>query len=309
MNQIEQLLVVKRSGELVKFDSARILNAINAAINAGSESESPNVNSNEIVDNIEEEIQSRFLEFYPNVENIQDIVEKHLIRADLFTVARRYIIYRSERSKEREKQKEKISQKAELGKLKIRKKDGVNVLFNPQKIRKTVSRICEKYPDTTSVDSIVKELTRNIFDGATTEDLERALILASTTFIERDPDYSKVSAGLFLQRLYKEGMEISVTEDTLEPQYKESFIDGIRLGVKKGYLSDKLLEFDLEKLSNSIEIERDGLFEFIGIQTLYERYLLNHEGRKFELPQSFWMRVAMGISINEKNKDSRALEF
>ncbi|MDG2006470.1 MAG: ribonucleoside-diphosphate reductase subunit alpha [Thermodesulfobacteriota bacteirum] len=309
MNQIEQLLVVKRSGELVKFDSARILNAINAAINAGSESESSNVNSNEIVDNIEEEIQSRFLEFYPNVENIQDIVEKHLIRADLFTVARRYIIYRSERSKEREKQKEKISQKAELGKLKIRKKDGVNVLFNPQKIRKTVSRICEKYPDTTSVDSIVKELTRNIFDGATTEDLERALILASTTFIERDPDYSKVSAGLFLQRLYKEGMEISVTEDTLEPQYKESFIDGIRLGVKKGYLSDKLLEFDLEKLSNSIEIERDGLFEFIGIQTLYERYLLNHEGRKFELPQSFWMRVAMGISINEKNKDSRALEF
>ena len=105
MNQIEQLLVVKRSGELVKFDSARILNAINAAINAGSESESSNVNSNEIVDNIEEEIQSRFLEFYPNVENIQDIVEKHLIRADLFTVARRYIIYRSERSKEREKQK------------------------------------------------------------------------------------------------------------------------------------------------------------------------------------------------------------
>ena len=152
MNQIEQLLVVKRSGELVKFDSARILNAINAAINAGNESENSEANLSEIVDNIEEEIQSRFLEFYPNVENIQDIVEKHLIRADLFTVARRYIIYRSERSKEREKQKEKISQKAELGKLKIRKKDGVNVLFNPQKIRKTVSRACEKYPDTTSVD-------------------------------------------------------------------------------------------------------------------------------------------------------------
>ena len=129
------------------------------------------IRDRDIVDNIEEEIFSRFSEFYPNVENIQDIVEKHLIRADLFTVARRYIIYRAERAKEREKQKEKISQKAELGKLKIRKKDGINVLFNPQKIIKTVSIACEKYLYTTSVFSIFKELTRNIFDGATTHDL------------------------------------------------------------------------------------------------------------------------------------------
>ena len=138
------------------------------------------------------------------------------------------------------------SQKAQqgrtCGKLKIRKKDGINVLFNPQKIRKTVSRACEKYLDTTSVDSIVKELTRNIFDGATTEDLERALILSSTAFIERDPDYSKVSANLFLQRLYKESMEVSVTSDTLESQYRETFINGIRLGVKHGYLTEKLLD-------------------------------------------------------------------
>ena len=246
MNQIEQLLVVKRSGELVEFDSNRILNAINAAINAEEDPKLSEVNSNEIVDKIEEEIFTRFVEFYPNVENIQDIVEKHLVRSDLFSVARRYIIYRAERAKEREKQKEKISQKAELGKLKIRKKDGINVLFNPQKVRKTVLRACEKYPDTTSVDSIVKELTRNIFDGATTADIERALILSSTAFIERDPDYSKVSAQLFLQRLYKEGMEVSVTEDTFDNQYRETFINGIRLGVKHGYLSKELLDFDLE---------------------------------------------------------------
>ena len=113
MNQIEQLLVVKRSGELVEFDSVRILNAINAAINAGSEEESSKVDTQDIVDNIEEEIFSRFSEFYPNVENIQDIVEKHLIRADLFTVARRYILYSAERAIEREKQKEKMSQKDE----------------------------------------------------------------------------------------------------------------------------------------------------------------------------------------------------
>ena len=256
-NQIDELLVVKRSGELVKFDSKRILAAINAAISAGNEPELLEVDSSQIVDDIEEEISSRFIEFYPNVENIQDIVEKHLIRADLFTVARRYIIYRAERTKERETQKEKISQKAQLGKLKIRKRDGLNVLFNPQKIRKTVSRACQKYPETTSVDSIVKELTRNIFDGATTVDIERALILSSTAFIERDPDYSKVSASIFLQRLYKEGMEISITDGALDDQYRRTFIDGIRLGVKNDYLSEKLLEFDLEKLSNSLEPQRD----------------------------------------------------
>ncbi|MDG2445735.1 MAG: ribonucleoside-diphosphate reductase subunit alpha [Thermodesulfobacteriota bacteirum] len=308
MNQIEEMLVVKRSGELVKFDSSRIINAVNSAINAGNEDHS-GVDVGILVDAIEEEVRERFIEFYPNVENIQDIVEKHLIRADLFNVARRYIIYRAERTKEREVLKEKISQKAELGKLKIRKRDGLNVLFNPQKIRKTVERACKDYSETTSIDAIVKELTRNIFDGATTEDIEKALILSSTAFIERDPHYSKVSSRIFLQRLYKEAMQVSVNDNNLDDQYKQTFIDGVRFGVKNNYLDSRLSEFDLEKLSNSLIVERDSLFEFIGIQTLYERYILSHDDRKFELPQAFWMRVAMGMALNESNKDSRALEF
>ena len=308
MNQIDELLVVKRSGEIVEFDPDRIKNAIEAAINAGDEgfdlSSVP-----EIVDGVHQELSDRFTEFYPNVENIQDIVEKHLIRSDMFTVARRYIIYRAERSREREKLKENISKKAELGKLKITKSDGKTVLFNPQKIRETISRVCSKYPDTTSVDSIAKELNRNIFDGASTSDLERALLLASTAFIERDPDYSKVSAGFFMQRLYKEGMGVSVNEHTLEDEYRKTFISGIALGVDNKYLDEKLLDFDLEKLSLAIDIERDSLFEFLGIQTLYERYLQKHEEKRFELPQAFWMRVAMGLAFNENNKEARAIEF
>ena len=308
MNQIDELLVVKRSGEIVEFDPERIKNAIEAAINAGDEgfdlSSIP-----EIVDGVHQELNDRFTEFYPNVENIQDIVEKHLIRSDMFTVARRYIIYRAERSREREKLKENISKKAELGKLKVTKSDGKTVLFNPQKIRETISRVCSKYPDTTSVDSIAKELNRNIFDGASTADLERALLLASTAFIERDPDYSKVSAGFFMQRLYKEGMGVSVNEHTLEDEYRKAFISGISLGVENKYLDEKLLNFDLEKLSLAIDIERDELFEFLGIQTLYERYLQKHEEKRFELPQAFWMRVAMGLAFNENNKEARAIEF
>ena len=308
MNQIDELLVVKRSGEIVEFDPERIKNAIEAAINAGDEgfdlSSVP-----EIVDGVHKELNDRFTEFYPNVENIQDIVEKHLIRSDMFTVARRYIIYRAERSREREKLKENISKKAELGKLKVTKSDGKTVLFNPQKIRETISRVCSKYPDTTSVDSIAKELNRNIFDGASTADLERALLLASTAFIERDPDYSKVSAGFFMQRLYKEGMGVSVNEHTLEDEYRKAFISGINLGVENKYLDEKLLNFDLEKLSLAIDIERDELFEFLGIQTLYERYLQKHEEKRFELPQAFWMRVAMGLAFNENNKEARAIEF
>ena len=229
MDQIEKVLVVKRSGEVVGFDYTRIFNAIGAAIKAGDE-EYSDIQVSELTSEIEEEILIRFTEFYPNVENIQDIVEKHLIRADMFAVARRYIIYRAERSKEREQQREKVAQKAELGKLKIRKKDGRTVLFNPQKIRQTISKACEGYSTTTSPDLIIKELTRNIFDGASTSDIERALILSATAFIERDPDYSKLSAKLFLQRLYKEAMEVSVNEDTIDAEYRRTFIDGIKIG-------------------------------------------------------------------------------
>ncbi|MEE2975781.1 MAG: ribonucleoside-diphosphate reductase subunit alpha [Thermodesulfobacteriota bacterium] len=308
MNQIDEILVVKRSGDVVDFDSKRIHNAITAAVKAGEENfEESKIQ--EVVASIEDEIFSRFIDFYPNVENIQDIVEKHLIRADMFNVARRYIIYRAERTKEREVLKEKISQKAELGKLKIRKKDGTTVLFNPQKVRKTAALACAKYSNTTSPDIIVKELTRNIFDGASTSDIERALILSSTAFIENDPDYGKVSASLFLQRLYKEAMKVSINEDSVYEEYKRTFIEGIKFGVENEYLDKRLLDFDLEKLSNSLEVDRDNLFQFIGIQTLYERYLLKHEDIRFELPQSFWMRVAMGVSINEDDKESKTLEF
>ena len=308
MDQIEKVLVVKRSGEVVGFDYTRIFNAIGAAIKAGDE-EYSDIQVSELTSEIEEEILIRFTEFYPNVENIQDIVEKHLIRADMFTVARRYIIYRAERSKEREQQREKVAQKAELGKLKIRKKDGRTVLFNPQKIRQTISKACEGYSTTTSPDLIIKELTRNIFDGASTSDIERALILSATAFIERDPDYSKLSAKLFLQRLYKEAMEVSVNEDTIDAEYRRTFIDGIKFGTENNYLDKRLLEFDLEKLSNSLSLEKDDLFQFIGIQTLYERYFLKDNERRFELPQAFWMRIAMGTAMNEKDKEARALEF
>ena len=308
MNHIEELLVVKRSGEVVNFDSQRISNAIAAAIDA-SEEKYDSAKISEIVESIQDEIYDRFTEFYPNVENIQDIVEKHLLRSDMLDVARRYIIYRAERTTEREKLKDNISRKAELGKLKIIKRDGTTVLFNPKKVRETIYRICQKYPDTTSVDAISKELSRNIFDGATTNDIEKALLLASTAFIERDPDYSKVSAGFFMQRLYKEAIGISINENTFLDEYKKTFIEGIKLGTEHKYLDPKLLEFDLERLSNSIDPERDELFEYLGIQTLYERYLQKHEEKRFELPQSFWMRVAMGLSFNENNKNARAIEF
>ena len=308
MNHIEELLVVKRSGEVVNFDSQRISNAIAAAIDA-SEEKYDSAKISEIVESIQDEIYDRFTEFYPNVENIQDIVEKHLLRSEMLDVARRYIIYRAERTTEREKLKDNISRKAELGKLKIIKRDGTTVLFNPQKVRETIYRICQKYPDTTSVDAISKELSRNIFDGATTNDIEKALLLASTAFIERDPDYSKVSAGFFMQRLYKEAIGISINENTFLDEYKKTFIEGIKLGTEHKYLDPKLLEFDLERLSNSIDPERDELFEYLGIQTLYERYLQKHEEKRFELPQSFWMRVAMGLSFNENNKNARAIEF
>jgi ribonucleoside-diphosphate reductase alpha chain len=150
---------------------------------------------------------------------------------------------------------------------------------------------------------------QTIFDGITSTEIEKALILSTTSFVEKDPAYSYLAARLFLQKLYKEVMNRSVTSSVIGISYKESFIDGIKKGVSAGLFDKRLLSFDLQKLSFGLKIERDQLFEYMGLQTLYERYFMKIDGVRIELPQSFFLRVAMGLAINEKHKEEKALEF
>lgn len=193
----------------------------------------------------------------------------------------------------------------------VKKRVGKEEKFDVKKIVSCIQRASagiEKFIDDKL---ILEEVIKSSFHGISTINIEEALVLAVTTFIEKDPAYSKVAARLLLQKLYKEVTKKSLTNGKLKEEYKKSFVDGIKLGVELSILSPDLLNFDLAKLADAIDIERDDLFGYLGLQTISDRYLIKNEKTKvrLELPQSFWMRIAMGLSLNEKNKEEKAIEF
>ncbi len=302
------LSVIKRNGEIINFDISRIKSAIQRAVRASQATLSEN-NLDTLLTEIQSEIEARFTEMYPNVENIQDIIEKHLMKQNFYEVSKHYILYRAERQRIREKEKKENIEKSVLGKLTVIKRDGKKVIFDPKKIKDTISRASKGYESDISSQLISKEVTNNVFDGVKTQDIEKALILAASSYIERDPAYGFVAGRLFLQKIYKEVIDQSITQDFLPFAYRESFVKNIKKGVELGLFDKRLLDFDLEELSYGLKLERDEKLQYMGIQTLYERYFQKLEGRRLELPQGFWMRVAMGLAIDEEEKEKRALEF
>ncbi|HYD03756.1 MAG TPA: ribonucleoside-diphosphate reductase subunit alpha [Alphaproteobacteria bacterium] len=304
----ETMCIVKRNGTVVPYDSAKIRNAILKAVKAiGSKIEDQVLD--QLVEHIEKEIELRFTDMYPNVENVQDIVEKHLVENGLYQIAKEYIVYRAERNRVRQEEQKANIEKSVLGKLKVQKKNGSTVLFDTTKLKDTITRASKGFEKEISENLIVKEVLKNVYDGITTEDIEKALILSTNIFIEKDPAYSKVSARIYLQRLYKEVMGVSVDNQTIQNNYKESFVKNINLAIEVKLLDERMKLFDLKILADHLRPERDDLFEYIGVQTLYERYFMKHNGKRIELPQAFWMRVAMGLAISETDRNSKAIEF
>lgn len=189
------------------------------------------------------------------------------------------------------------------------KRNGISVGFDIHKIRRTLQRAANALETTVDIDLMVKEVVKNIYDGVSTQEIEKALVLAATSFIEFDPDYDTLATRLLLQRVYKIVIGTSMTGETLERSYRQSFGYAITNGVAEGILDSRLLEFDLELLAQALVIERDNLFGYLGIQTLFDRYFYKIDKIQRETPQGFWMRVAMGLALNEQDRNERALEF
>jgi len=193
--------------------------------------------------------------------------------------------------------------------LRVTKRSGSNAPLQMEKIYKAIKRAAGNYSEDICFDTITKEVFRNIYDNVTTEDLEKALTMAAVAFIEKDPSYSYVAARFVLQRAYKEVFGCSIAGQDIHQLYKEAFTKGIHKGIQADIFDKRLLDFDLEKLAAHLKPERDNLIDYLGIQTLYERYFLKINKKKIELPQTFWMRIAMGLAINESNKEEWAIEF
>jgi ribonucleoside-diphosphate reductase alpha chain len=302
------LMVIKRNGEVVGFDASRVRNAIQKAMMATGRSVNSSI-IDEMVHQISDEIHRRFTTFYPNVENVQDIVEKHLMNHGLYEVAKAYILYRAKRQEERAQAQQENIQKSLLGKLKVIKRSGKQVLFDIRKVQQTIVRAAEGYQNQVSGDLIFNEAIKNIYDGVHTEEIEKALVLAASSLIEKDPAYSWVAARFFLERIIRDVVGKAVTHENLEKMYRKTFKKGIEEGVALGQLNPKMLEFDLETLADHLVVERDGLFGYLGLHTLTERYFLRSDLRLIELPQAFWMRVSMGLCLEEKDKTGKVLEF
>ncbi len=304
-----KMFITKRNGEVVDFDVEKIKVAITKAVRAAKKEVNPQ-GLDLIVKNIAEEIQARFVDFYPNVENVQDIVEKHLIDNDLYEIAKGYILYRAERRAEREKQQEITIEKAKLGKLRVKKRDGRTILFDINKINQMIRDAVRGFEQEVSVEEISKEVVKNIYDGVTVDEIEKALILASISFIERDPAYNFVSSKLFLYKLYREVVGEPYNNSNMENLYRSSFTYSVQKGVEEGIFDRRLLEFDLERLSRELIIERDDMIQYMGLEILYDRYFGRIGKRRIEMPQAFWMRVAMGLALLEGDqKNERAIEF
>jgi ribonucleoside-diphosphate reductase alpha chain len=302
--------IVKRTGEVVPFDRARIRHAVAKAIRAVGTEIDP-VLLDTVVDRVIAEVDDRFVEFFPNVENIQDIVEKHLVREGLYEIAKAYILYRADRQRERDARKAQAIERARVGRLTVQTRDGRTVLFNLKKCEESVTRLAGDLVPDVSVDRVVQEAMRTVFDGIPTTQIERALVLAAATFIEQDPAYSYLAARLQLEALFKEvtGRSLGASPEERDAAYRMSFTIAIGNGLDTNLFEERLKSFDLDALAHALRPERDWLFQYLGIQTLADRYLARHDGRCVELPQAFWMRVAMGLAMNEADPTARAIEF
>ena len=192
--------------------------------------------------------------------------------------------------------------------IKIKKRNGRLEDFNVEKINACAQRACQSISDV-SASEIVLDAQLQLYDKITTSEIDQALILSAREKIEKEPAYSYVAAKLVLNSLYKEVFKEGVDSDAFELQYRKSFIQNIKKLVKTDRLNKKLLDFDLKLLSDSLIINRDLKFKYLGIKTLTDRYFIREENKICEAPQAFWMRVAMGLALNEEDKNNKAIEF
>ena len=200
------------------------------------------------------------------------------------------------------------SEYSSLSKISVVKRSGDRVDCSLQKVHSTLSRSARglKMVD---IGKIIDSLVPQIYNGITTEDLEELIILTVTPFLELDPEYSRLAARLVTQKIYHKVLKRSIEIEHAERVYLQSFTDSILRGCSAGILDKRLLDFDLGRLALAIQAGRDDLFEYTGIQVIYDRYLRKINGEVIELPQTFFMRIAMGLALNEHDKNERAIEF
>jgi ribonucleoside-diphosphate reductase alpha chain len=309
-------IIKKRNGEMVSFDMEKIERAVKKAFIQVTREEKAPV-AKHIAELVAKELELEAITregYVPSVEHTQDLVEKHIMGAGFFDVAKAYIIYRYERTKEREEVKLETLEKVEEGGLYITKKDGKREKFDIAKVRTAVLYVTHGYEKEINVEQIVNQIKLEVYEGMPTREISKALVMTLRSMIELDPVYSYVASRMILAQINEDLLGNTLDYSNIDAQYKEVFITGIKSGVQKGLLDVRMTNFDLPRLAAALVRSRDDFFMYLGSQTLYERYLVRDvegDGMITENIQGFWMRIAMGVALAEKELDrtARAIEF
>src|SRR6478609_2444331 len=242
-----------------------------------------------------------------HIEDVQDQVELALMRGGEHQVARSYVLYREERSRERAKR---AQEAAESQKPRIHVAvGGARVPLDVAKLESLIVSACANLGGEVDAKKILDATLRDLYDGVPLEEVHKCAILAARMLLEQDPDYSYVTARLLLHTIRREVLGEEVTHEEMSTRYAEYFPTYIGQGVKAQLLDERLAGYDLKRLGAALKPERDLQFNYLGLQTLYDRYFLHINERRIELPQAFFMRVAMGLALNEIQREERAIEF
>ncbi|CAH0648277.1 MULTISPECIES: ribonucleoside-diphosphate reductase subunit alpha [Pseudomonas] len=314
-----QLRVIKRNGTVVPYTDDKITVAITKAflaVEGGTAAASSRIH--DTVARLTEQVTATFKRRMPSggtihIEEIQDQVELALMRAGEQKVARDYVIYRDQRAKERATRANSDAVVEPHPSIRITLADGSLAPLDMARLNTIISEACEGLAEVDG-DLIQRETLKNLYDGVAIKDVNTALVMTARTLVEREPNYSFVTARLLMDTLRAEGLGFlnvaeSATHHEMADLYAKALPAYVEKGVEFELLDPALKGYDLERLGKAIDHERDQQFTYLGLQTLYDRYFIHKDGVRFELPQVFFMRVAMGLALEEKDKEARAIEF
>lgn len=310
-----QYQIIRRNGSVVPFEPQKIAVAMMKAFLAvhGTQG-AASASVRALVDDLTHSVTRALLRSRPgggtfHIEDVQDQVELGLMRGGHHETARAYVLYREQRAQERARQGAQQPGAAGAQAPLYVLDAGERVLFDAQRLRALIESACVDLGDGVQAAPVLAETMRNLYDGVPMDEVCKASILAARTLIEKDPGYSHATARLLLHAIVREVLGREVAQADMGPAYAEYFPQFLHKGVAHGLLDERLLQYDLAQLAAALDARRDLQFDYLGLQTLYDRYFLHLDKTRIELPQVFFMRVAMGLALNETEREARAIEF
>jgi ribonucleoside-diphosphate reductase alpha chain len=304
--------IIRRNGAVVGFEPNKIAVALMKAFLAvhGTQG-AASASVRETVESLTETVVRALLRSRPgggtfHIEDVQDHVELGLMRSGHHEVARAYVLYRERRAQERSRQSTPAA--AKTSELHVLEK-GQRVPLDMDALRGLIESACANLGVDVKAEPILAETRRNLYDGVPIDEVYKAAILAARTLIEKEPSYTRATARLLLHTIRREILGDEVTQAQMAERYAEYFPQFIKKGVEAELLDEKLMQFDLARLGAALDASRDLQFDYLGLQTLYDRYFLHIDEQRIEMPQAFFMRVAMGLALNEIDREARAIEF